>query len=110
MTLPSRRATSTCSRSRRRRSRCRRNCGAQVANASVMTRTMLLAPISLLACSASPPEIDRLPPDPSDEGCPRLFHQPTITEYHVEISDPEWAAMEDEFYNVVERTMQGLDP
>ena len=71
---------------------------------------MLLAPILLLACSESPPELDRLPPDPSDEGCPKLFHQPTITEYHVEISDAEWAAMEDEFYNVVERTMQGLDP
>jgi hypothetical protein len=75
-----------------------------------MKLTILLAPtLALLACSESPPEIERLPPDPSDEGCPLLFHQPTITEYHVEISDDEWAAMEDEFYNVVERTMQGLE-
>ena len=64
----------------------------------------------MLACSESPPEVELLPPDPSDVGCPPLFHQTAITEYHVEISDAEWDALEDEFYNVVERTEQGLNP
>ena len=64
----------------------------------------------LLACSESSPDIERLPPDSSDEGCPRLFHQSTITDYYVTISDAEWALLEDEFLNVVERTAAGLDP
>lgn len=33
-----------------------------------------------------------------------------MTDYHVTISDSEWALLEDEFFNVVERTAAGLDP
>jgi hypothetical protein len=75
-----------------------------------MKRRILLAPILFLACtsSESPPE-EQLPPDPSDEGCPPLFAQHLFPEYHVTISDTEWAALEDEFLNLVEREMAGLE-
>lgn len=39
-----------------------------------------------------------------------MFHQGLVTDYHVEISGSEWALLEDEFLNVVERTEAGLDP
>lgn len=66
--------------------------------------------LTFAACTGSPPDVELLPPDSSDVGCPLMFHQSAVTEYHVEISDAEWAALEDEFHNVVERTAAGLDP
>jgi hypothetical protein len=76
-----------------------------------MTRTIrfvpiLLAPMLLPACSGpgdDDPDLDL------DEGCPPMFVQDILPEYHIEIAPAEWAAMQDEFRNRVEREEAGED-
>lgn len=53
--------------------------------------------------------IPDLTPDPADEGCPALFAQGIMPSYHLTISDADWAALEDEFYNRVEREAAGME-
>ncbi|HUH01655.1 MAG TPA: CotH kinase family protein [Kofleriaceae bacterium] len=45
----------------------------------------------------------------ADDGCPSLFSQDELPEWHVTLSDQEWAALEDEFYNRLAREAAGLD-
>jgi hypothetical protein len=64
------------------------------------------------ACS-----LEQSAPDPidvdtaeADRGCPDIYRQDLLPEYHIEISDQEWAALEDEFLHRAEREEMGLDP
>lgn len=45
----------------------------------------------------------------ADEGCADIFQQSAFPNYSVTISDSEWAALEDEFLNRVERQEMGLE-
>jgi hypothetical protein len=73
-----------------------------------MTRTILFSPMALLVACSSPGAGDDVPD--LDDGCPRLFAQSIVPEYHVEMSSAEWAALHDEFVNRVAREDAGLDP
>jgi hypothetical protein len=86
-------------------------------------RSFLLAPLLALpfACSGSsstPDDGDDAggPDDPDasvdavDDGCPAIFAQEVLQDFHVDISQSEWAAIEDEFANRDERIAAGLDP
>jgi len=75
-----------------------------------MTRLIRFAPILLWACTEPAPTGIEVPDIVEDEGCPEMFRQSVMPEYHIEISDSEWAALEDEFAHRVEREMAGLDP
>jgi hypothetical protein len=48
-------------------------------------------------------------PDVDEEGCPRLFAQDVFPEWRVTMSESEWAALEDEFYNRDEHEAAGDD-
>jgi len=64
----------------------------------------------LVGCDADslvPPDVTDSPDVP--DNCPVLFAQNVMPEYRVVISATEWAAMEDEFANVVAREAAGLD-
>jgi spore coat protein CotH len=77
-----------------------------------MNRLSPLAPILLAAaCSGTPGVDDGSRPDDLafDSECGAMFQQSVFPEYHITISDTEWAAMEDEFLNREERQQQGLD-
>ena len=50
-------------------------------------------------------EVDEL----DEEGCPSLFAQDVLPEWRITISDSEWAALEDEFYNRAEHEAAGDD-
>jgi spore coat protein CotH len=78
-----------------------------------MNRLSLLAPLLLVtACSGTPGGDDGGPrPDDleADHECGAMFQQSVLPEYHVTISEDEWAAMQDEFLNRVEREQMGLE-
>ncbi|HEU5055593.1 MAG TPA: CotH kinase family protein [Kofleriaceae bacterium] len=48
--------------------------------------------------------------DPVDDGCPSLFAQDVVPDFHVEISESDWAALEYEFVHRDERIAAGEDP
>jgi len=74
-----------------------------------MKRWIPIAPILLLSCT---PEEDIYKPDDlaADRECSEMYQQSILPEYHVEISDSEWAKLEDEFLNRVEREAAGMNP
>ena len=84
----------------------------------MLWRSLLLAPLALsFACSdsgsGSPDSGDDDPDamvEPVDDGCPSLFAQDVLPEFHVEISSGDWAALEDEFIRRDERIAAGEDP
>src|SRR5687768_6194058 len=90
--------------------------GARLASRGAMLRRSLLAlPLAFsFACS------DSESPDPGDEpdamvepvedGCPSIFAQDVLPDFHVEISEGDWAALEDEFIRRDERIAAGEDP
>jgi hypothetical protein len=74
---------------------------------AMRTRFMLATLLLWSACSAEsdePPEVD-----PVEDGCPGLFAQEILPDFHVDIDDDEWAAMEDEFLHRAERLEAGMD-
>lgn len=57
-------------------------------------------------------DVDPIPdvtPDPADQGCSPLFAQGILPRYYVTIADADLAAMEDEFFNRVEREAAGME-
>lgn len=73
----------------------------------------LLASLFLAGCPAGGSGDDVgddvvVPPDPADEGCPSLFRADILPTYEITIASSEWAAMQDEFLNRVQREEQGL--
>ena len=87
--------------------------GAALASPAAMPRrSLLLAPFTFfLACSGS---ADDTPPDSSvdavEDGCPTIFAQEVVQEFHVEISQTEWGAIQDEFRSRDEAIEAGEDP
>ncbi len=85
-------------------------------------QSLLFAPLLALplACSGSDSDPGSDPDsapdggepdvDPVDDGCPALFAQDILPDFKVDISDSEWAELEDEFINRDERIAAGLDP
>lgn len=77
---------------------------------SFLTSSLLLLTTSaLVACNGaggddvSDDDDDVILPPDVAENCPPMFAQDTYPEYHIEISDSEWASMNDEFIHRVER-------
>jgi hypothetical protein len=69
--------------------------------------------LSLAACGAPGTNADDDDGDDVAEladNCPDMFGQDVVTEYRVQISDTEWAALQDEFMNREAREDMGLDP
>jgi hypothetical protein len=58
----------------------------------------------------SPPDAAPLASNIGPDGCPVIFGQDILPEYHVVFSPTEWAALEDEFLHRVEREAAGMDP
>jgi hypothetical protein len=79
-----------------------------------MTRRASLASALLLAASCAPSEDPGPTGDPrlehTDDGCPVIFTQDQLVDYHVTIAPAEWAAIQDEFRTRPERLAAGLDP
>lgn len=70
-----------------------------------MTRRILLAPLVFLGCtqpSTSTPPVD---PEPFDETCSSIYAQNVLPELYVEISDEEWAKLDQEFRDVVNQPL-----
>ena len=55
-----------------------------------------------------PPPPPVVVPDESDD-CPAVFRQSILPDWHVTVSDADWAALQDEFLHVVERQAAGLE-
>lgn len=80
-----------------------------------MRSPFLLASLALsFACSSSDPGggPEDPPPDvdPVADGCPALFAQEVVPEFHVDISDAEWAKLEYDLLHREERIAAGEDP
>ncbi len=82
-----------------------------------MTRIQILASAAALimaACGGGPgtgdDDVVELPDVDVAYGCSEVFSQNILPEWRVDLSDADWAALEDEFLNRQERIDQGLDP
>jgi len=79
-------------------------------------RSLLVAPILVsFACSSNSADDDpgtTPPPDasPVEDGCPALFAQDILPDFHVDISAGEWSKMEYEFTHRQEALAAGEDP
>ena len=75
-----------------------------------MNRLIVLVPMVAAACSGAGTD-DTFKPDDlaADADCSSIFQQSVLPEYHVTIASEEWAAMQDEFLQRVEREAAGLE-
>ena len=80
----------------------------------MLTRSLPVLPLLLsIACSGSSSDPGGGPDatvEPVEDGCPALFAQEVVPDFEVEISDSDWAALQDEFIRRDERIAAGEDP